>query len=1466
MKIFKLIFTTLLFFNTLLIADNGSNDSCSRQELITPLNNISSSVNNVNNNGELKSGFWFWPGDDDDYYYFKPSIDGTVSIEYTSSRDTSLYVSTSSCGSNRVLNSARSYNNNISVSSNQTVYIRVQRRSSGTTTYGMKLSFTIANLPPLVNAGPDVSATLALPITITGTATDSDGTIASREWRENGALLATTASFSYTPTSNGAHTLVFKATDNKGLSASDEMIVTASLAAAPQLSDEIFSIQNTVTSGTRIGTLQSVAGTPNSYTIISVKNSEGVTNTENLFNIANNGDIILLDNANNANEITYILKVTATNSYGTSKAATVKIIILPEPIYEFNERKFELRNPFNTRNIKGDYQFIGNTVLCVQSNNRCYDYTGSLANNQLDLKYIDIDSTTNTFNNSSQATIDIPDNAVIKWAALYSQGHLTNQNATNSKRILADPIKLTVPGIQSTIDVFPQYTNLLEYSGGHTYATVSVIYELEGKLGSLVNGAATVANIKAYEGTESSGLGNYGAWTLVIVYEDKDSTLKNISIYDGYRLIKDSTGRTIPISGFLTPTQAGSTINSKISIFVGEGDKNIEGDKLSFNGTSIGYKESNGDNNAFHSSTNGYQKNPDYSNNQGIDIQNYNVGTDGLDLVKAGDTSADIKFTSTGDYYYPSAAAFSTDLYEPRVCYNQAFFAEDGSELSDVSVGDTVLVKVWISNMKKIDPDTGLPEEGDLETADKVEVTLELDQENLEYTGYNNEYGDIFKLNNVNDSDISVRTNTVGDDEIDFDTDTLTATWRVGDEASATDGGQLKPNTIPTEDLKSFIEFKVKLVQEGENTTINNLYYVSYENSQLGQRFGDLSPFNIEVCAEFDSSISISGLLGAFNIVNESGGGSDFLDPTSAQTSLSTQVANRNFNTKIISLNAAGNALLTKSDDLNISLINYPYSSCNENDTVCQQNACDNAIPLTSMTNVHFDGTTQMQQFNFVNAYKNVMFKIDFDGGSKHACSLDSFSIRPDKFILTPPTGEDMKLLSAGSAYNFSLTAIQDTTATKTNGYTISNVDSTTFGAPVNKYLPDGTIDNTLNGTLTFAQTPFNIVDGISYNGTTNEVVDMSYDDVGIINIKLEDTTWAQVDIDNGDTPQDCTALGAYICGDINATFIPDHFTLTNVELHNSNDSDFTYLSNDLNQSANISLTARAENAGNGPTLNFRNTAWENPVDITFVAPNINGDGANKIEIDTPLMLNFNSSAKTTLEWDETNTSKQLKFNYPRAINNPKNPSRVNGTTEINVLVKSTYNGTAGATKDVTGASTATDTATFVYGRTHAPRQRFIGNTGNIIIYYESYCNIATGCDKSLLPDLGLNAKYSDDPRWFINTSNTTTTTGTVGTITQKYVANVSEHGAATLNNAVTTVPLIYGTGANPAPQGYPYKGTMENNASSWLIYHPFIVGATTNEFEVEFDNTNSSWAGVTETNTSTNSNAASKTNRRSMW
>ena len=83
------------------------------------------------------------------------------------------------------------------------------------------------NIAPISNAGADTTVQVNQAVAISGSGSDSDGTITSYQWRENGNVLANTASFSYTPATTGEHTLTLTVTDDDEATASDTITVIA---------------------------------------------------------------------------------------------------------------------------------------------------------------------------------------------------------------------------------------------------------------------------------------------------------------------------------------------------------------------------------------------------------------------------------------------------------------------------------------------------------------------------------------------------------------------------------------------------------------------------------------------------------------------------------------------------------------------------------------------------------------------------------------------------------------------------------------------------------------------------------------------------------------------------------------------------------------------------------------------------------------------------------------------------------------------------------------------------------------------------------------------------------------------------------------------------------------------------------------------------------------------------------------
>jgi len=108
--------------------------------------------------------------------------------------------------------------------SNSTGTTEVSQNEQGTTEASQNEE--VANKLPIANAGVDMSVTVNERVTITGSASDSDGTISTIEWKKGNEVLATTLSFEYIATEVGTDTLTLTVTDDDGATASDSVDIT----------------------------------------------------------------------------------------------------------------------------------------------------------------------------------------------------------------------------------------------------------------------------------------------------------------------------------------------------------------------------------------------------------------------------------------------------------------------------------------------------------------------------------------------------------------------------------------------------------------------------------------------------------------------------------------------------------------------------------------------------------------------------------------------------------------------------------------------------------------------------------------------------------------------------------------------------------------------------------------------------------------------------------------------------------------------------------------------------------------------------------------------------------------------------------------------------------------------------------------------------------------------------------------
>lgn len=388
------------------------------------------------------------------------------------------------------------------------------------------------------------------------------------------------------------------------------------------------------------------------------------------------------------------------------------------------------------------------------------------------------------------------------------------------------------------------------------------------------------------------------------------------------------------------------------------------------------------------------------------------------------------------------------------------------------------------------------------------------------------------------------------------------------------------------------------------------------------------------------------------------------------------------------------------------------------------------------------------------------------------------------------------------------------------------------------------------------------LVNMLFVNGTKN-IPSLSYSEVGAINIKMEETLGSEFAlVDATDTSSAQRLITPY---DQNWSYTPDHFALTGSHFDN-NATGFTYLSSDLNMSANLNLTIIAQNLSNVTTQNYNSACYSKTTNYGLSY--------------TPLLISP-SSALSRMNYLETNTS--ISGNLP--INNTWNIASIpntifstdnNGTGRLNIKVNFDRNSTKTVNPfiftardmnvtdfdGIQGGIDLNQSTTFYYGRAHAPDYRFPNRDGNATIYYEVYCK---DCNQTTRTNMGITGNESVNAmNWYQNALHVST----AGLVTPvpAHASDFSNTGI-THTNPITTQRLTLQNATS-----IPYIDKVNLNSSTWLVHYP-------TDFTVEFYSSGS-WAGAgfvkegqpnaTDTNTTVGEHihktAPIKANRRITW
>ncbi len=376
---------------------------------------------------------------------------------------------------------------------------------------------------------------------------------------------------------------------------------------------------------------------------------------------------------------------------------TLKTIVLFSCFYLLGTNLHaQVAVPFTVRfqqNLKGDMTLISNNIVnrqdATNTPNTAYNLLGNSSefNDNLNMRYIDIDGDASTFSSSS-ATLSIPNNGCNKivyaglyWSATYRYNNgfsTTNGDGDNIRENNFNQIKLKLPGgayqdITGQI-IFDGFTNA-NFISNSPYACYADITNLVSGL-SNPEGEYTVANIKATQGFISGG-GVSGGWTIFFVYENPTLTGKYITSYDGFAGVRANIGQVdINYSGFTT-LPAPFPVRARLASAALEGDNRITGDQLLIRANSNTVftplsNTLNTANNFFNSritlnDTDFNLRTPNSLNTLGYDGDIIAINNPLNSVLPNNETQATLRITSNQDAYFMFFNALNVEIIEPEI-------------------------------------------------------------------------------------------------------------------------------------------------------------------------------------------------------------------------------------------------------------------------------------------------------------------------------------------------------------------------------------------------------------------------------------------------------------------------------------------------------------------------------------------------------------------------------------------------------------------------------------------------------------------------------------------------------------------------------------------------------------------------------------------------------------------------------
>lgn len=334
--------------------------------------------------------------------------------------------------------------------------------------------------------------------------------------------------------------------------------------------------------------------------------------------------------------------------------------------------------------------------------------------------------------NGSFANLNLPAGSTILRAELV-WGGLYRSSTNNISNLLNSSITFTTPQGQFSVNPDPATAQTFDIPAdgitvGFYVRSADVTSLVAPTLSGKYSAGGVPALIEAIDARTSDT--NHAGWTLAVVYENSSLPLRNLTLWSGGAVVSpDSGSTTITVSDFLTPEVA--PITGKIFVSAQEGDAVLVGDQMLFGQSEATLAPLSGPNNPqnnfFASQINDENGILDTTGTFGTRNANAATATNtsacrqGWDITAVNvsnqlapnQTSAVIRFTTTGDLYVPNALALQIDSKGANLTVEKTAdktYADVGEEITYTlkiqNTGTTSALNVTLNDM--LPPETTL--------------------------------------------------------------------------------------------------------------------------------------------------------------------------------------------------------------------------------------------------------------------------------------------------------------------------------------------------------------------------------------------------------------------------------------------------------------------------------------------------------------------------------------------------------------------------------------------------------------------------------------------------------------------------------------------------------------------------------------------------------------------------------------